>query len=178
MPEFPAIASKPTGRPRRHQSNRERVAEQRRRDKEKRLAMLNQLFAWQQNRQDAFEESCDLEKMANDRAKRSIDSITSFGTSAPEISDLFLSDFTDFQCAGTMYTGTNVSMPLCYVRWIGVEPFVQILRLLHRRQIGNKDRNYPISPALFDPDLVTSTVSGTRKQNLFCAQCMAGFREQ
>ena len=157
---IPEIVTNATGRPRKHQSNRERVAAQRRSAINKKIDLLNQLFALQQNRQDTLRENWDNGKVASRCAESSIDSISGFGTSAHDLFYPFVPTFINHQCSGTVYPDKFAARPLCYFRWFDEKTSIGILKSFHQREITAKECNYLISPAVFDPELSAGKCRG------------------
>jgi hypothetical protein len=150
------------GRPRKHQSNRERVAEQRRKAQEKRIQVLNDQIQLK-NCQDSLAARCG-ENGSRSRAKSVIESYTSFGTPPPTLSgrldSIFINDFHQ-PCCGTIYPDKFSSTPLAYMRWFDEDIFSFVLRELHRRKVESKERSWLMSPAIFDPNRVSGTARGT-----------------
>ena len=149
------------GRPRKHQSNRERVAEQRRKAQDKRIQVLNDQIQLK-NRQDPSAVRCDT-KGSRSRAK-SVITYTHFGTPPPTLSgrldSIFMNDFHQQPCCGTLYPDKFSSAPLAYMRWFDEETFIFVLRELHQRKVESKERSWLMSPAIFDPDRVKGTARG------------------
>ena len=124
------------GRPRKHQSNRERVAEQRRKAQDKRIQVLNDQIQLK-NRQDSSAVRCDTKGSRS--CAKSVITYTHFGTSPPTLSgrlnSIFMNDFHQQPCCGTLYPDKFSSTPLAYMRWFDEEIFVFVLRQLHQRQV-------------------------------------------
>jgi hypothetical protein len=123
------------GRPRRHDSNRERVARQRQEKRERKLKLLAEQFRL--NLPDMGEQE-DCVVGAGERggscAKNSIRLYTNFGTQ-PLTATLFSSVFSP--------------IPFAYVSG-EIDAFIDLLRRCHsRRRTGKQD--YLFSPAIFDP---------------------------
>jgi hypothetical protein len=154
------LESNKVGRPRKHMSNRHRVAHQRHKNKQKKIQILKDLLVFQ-NRQDSSMRRWGKEGPRY-RAKTSIDSITDFGTVPPprQNPELLVSDFIPEECCGTSYSHKTAPMPLCYFRWINDETFVEVLKTLHHRDLKTKEQNFLISPAVFDPTLAADTRRG------------------
>ena len=112
------------GRPRKHQSNRERVAEQRKKAQDKKIQVLNDQLQLK-NRQDPSAARCDA-KGSRSRAK-SVITYTHFGTPPPTLSgrldSIFMNDFHQQPCCGTLYPDKFSSAPLAYMRWFDEETF-------------------------------------------------------
>ena len=117
------------GRPRKHQSNRERMAEQRAKEKEKRLQILNEQIALSLGH-DNFGGGL--------RAEMGIRLITNIRTQPLPVQ-------------GTLYRGKYSGLPSAYVAAADVDFFVGFLRAFHSRRIATKDDLRLISPAIFDP---------------------------
>ena len=121
-----------SGRPRQHQSNKARVAEQRAKAKAEKLRIWNEqivLNLRQDHSKDWLQDGC---------AEKGITSITPFGTPV---------------CSGTLYPAKNSPVVIGYVQDQGdPEFFVAFLRAFYRRPRNSKDRYVVISPSVFDPN--------------------------
>jgi hypothetical protein len=163
------IQPKKPGRPRKHQSNRHRKAEQRRIAKENNLRILNDLILGE------FPPDASSISWENEEGMRcpekGIIPITNFRTRPPtekvpstqlpqKHPELFLQDFTHEECAGTLYAHKKANAPLCYLRWLNEEAFAACLAEAHDRIIPAKEQNPLISPSIFDPHLGTGTKRG------------------
>ena len=150
------------GRPRKHQSNRERVAEQRRKAQDKRIQVLNDQIQLK-TRQDPSAARCDAKGSRS--CAKSVITYTHFGTPPPTLSgrldSIFMNDFHQQPCCGTLYPDKFSSAPLAYMRWFDEETFIFVLRELHQRQIESKETSWLMSPAIFDPNRVKGTARGT-----------------
>jgi hypothetical protein len=134
--------SKRRGRPRKHQSNRERVAQQRQRAREQKLKVLGEQIRLNSpdtvGREDWGEEGGKpgVENGGTSRAEISIESsYTIFGTGPP---------------TATLFSSTSASIPSAYVS-CETDAFVGFLRRCHERRTNSKNENYLFSPAIFDP---------------------------
>jgi hypothetical protein len=149
--------SKMPGRPRRYWTNAERVAEQRKRAKEKRLRLMSNLFSLK-NCQDALMNGWGngTGNSPRCRAENTIEPYRVLSTPPQVIFErlktIFVSDFRDQPCAGTMYPDKYESTPSQYVRWWDADTFAGMLFGLHQRKVPNKESCYLLSPAVFDPD--------------------------
>jgi hypothetical protein len=135
--------SKKRGRPKRHQSNRERVAQQRQRAREQKLKVFAEQIRL--NSPDTLGQEDwgkggwrpGVENGGTSRAEISIESsYTIFGTGPP---------------TATIFSSTSSSIPLGYVSG-EIEAFIGFLRQCHERRTNSKAENYLFSPAIFDPD--------------------------
>jgi hypothetical protein len=149
------------GRPRKHQSNRERVAEQRRKAQDKRIQVLNDQLRLK-NRQDPSAGRCDANGSRS--CAKSVITYTHFGTPPPTLSgrsdSIFMTDFHQQPSCGTLYPDKFSSKPLAYMRWSDEESFIFVLRELHARKVESKERSWLMSPAIFDPNRVKGTARG------------------
>jgi hypothetical protein len=149
------------GRPRKHRSNRERVAEQRKKAQDKRIRVLNEQIQLK-TRQDPSAARCDANG-SRCRAK-SVIAYTNFGTPPPTLSgrldSIFMNDFHQQPCCGTLYPDKFSSAPLAYMRWFDEETFIFVLQELHQRKVESKEASWLMSPAIFDPNRVTGTARG------------------
>jgi hypothetical protein len=133
-----------TGRPRKHQSNRERVAEQRARGKEQRLKVLADLLSLTSPHDASEQMGCGYDGGAEPsrnrgelRAEKGIKAITHFGT---------------VLSSASFYRAVTSPTPLGYLEDHGdVDFFVDALKTFHHRQLASKEENYLITPAIFDP---------------------------
>ncbi len=137
------------GRPKKHNSNRERLAQQRDKASNRKLEILNAHFRL--NSQDTYEACCGDEG-GESRAEMGIRLYRGFGSLLPLSACLFKS--------------INSPTPLRYVSCETDEAFVQFLRNCHRNEWLSKGDNYLFSPAIFDPKLSTETKRGVA--NIVC----------
>jgi hypothetical protein len=140
------------GRPGKHQSNRERVAQQRQRAREQKLKVFAEQIRlnspdtvggedWGRNGGRPGPENG-----GTSRAEISIESsYTIFGTGP---------------LTATIFTSTSSSIPLGYVSG-EIEAFIDFLRKCHERQANSKDENFLFSPAIFDPHRSAGTNRGS-----------------
>jgi hypothetical protein len=147
--------SKRRGRPKRHQSNRERVAQQRQRARERKLKVLAEQIRLNSPDTVGGEDwgkggwRPGVENGGTSRAEISIESsYTIFGTGPP---------------TATIFSSTSSSIPLGYVSG-ETDAFVGFLRRCHEHRTNSKDENYLFSPAIFDPDRSAGT--NRRKANI------------
>ena len=139
------------GRPGKHQSNRERVAQQRQRAREQKLKVLAEQIRL--NSPDTIG-GVDwgkgggrpgVENGGTSRAEISIElSYTIFGTGPP---------------TATIFTSTSSSIPLGYVSG-EIDAFIGFLHKCHERRTNSKTENFLFSPAIFDPDRSPGTNRG------------------
>ena len=122
---------KKPGRPRKHRSNSEKAAAQRGRDREKRLALLNDLFLLG---------SQDADRLVSCREQLS-----------DETSNIITTCFVTQLTAGTIYCAKQSSWPEGYLRHLGEDHLERFLRECHRKFWQTKEDNYHISPSVFDP---------------------------
>jgi hypothetical protein len=118
-----------TGRPRKYQSNRDRMAEQRARDKEESLRILNEQIALSLGHGNFGAGLC---------AEMGIRLITNIRTQPLPVQ-------------GTLYRGKFTGWPSAYVAAADEECFVGFLRACHSKRVATKDDLRLISPAIFDP---------------------------
>jgi hypothetical protein len=137
------------------------VAEQRRKAQDKSIQVLNAQIQLK-TRQDSSAARCDT-KGSRSRAK-SVITYTHFGTPPPTLSgrldSIFMNDFHQQPCCGTLYPDKFASAPLAYMRLFDEETFIFVLRQLHQRQIESKETSWLMSPAIFDPNRVKGTARG------------------
>jgi hypothetical protein len=130
------------GRPRKYQSNKDRVAEQRAKAKAERVRVLNDLISSRLAQNPGKGEGCgpkgeEGKKRRESRAKKGIKLYTHLST------QLF---------CGSLYLAKNSPLPLGYLEDLGdIDLFVDVLKSLHGRKLGSKEENNLISPAVFDP---------------------------
>ena len=134
------------GRPRKHNSNPERLARQRQKARERKVQ------AWAEqirlNSQDTGG--------AEDCRKRGENG----GGARAEIGiRLFYTIFGSPPLAATIYSSISSSIPFAYVSG-EPEAFVGFLRRCHERRVNSKEDNYLFSPAIFDPKLAGGTNRG------------------
>jgi hypothetical protein len=131
------------GRPRKHQSNRERVAQQRQRAREQKLKVLAEQIRL--NSQDTV----GGEDWGGNGGRPGA---VNGGTSRAEIS--IESSYTIFgtgPLTATLFSSTSSSIPLGYVSG-ETEALIGFLHKCHERRTNSKDENFLFSPAIFDPD--------------------------
>ena len=145
-----------SGRPRRHQSNKARVAEQRAKARAEKLRVLNEQFSLSL----APDNSC-----PGLRAEKGITLITHFSTQP-------------LPCLGTLYPGKFSPWPSAYVAANDPDCFVEFLKNCHTKRVGNKEDLPLISPSIFDPCRPGApTKRGLRKYRLRPPP-LARFRER
>ena len=139
------------GRPRKHQSNRERVAQQRQRAREQKLKVLAEQIRLNSPDTVGGEDwgkegrGRGVENGGTSRAEISIESShTIFGTGPP---------------TATIFSSTSSSIPLGYVSG-ETDAFIDFLHKCHERQTNSKAENFLFSPAIFDPDRSAGTNRG------------------
>ena len=137
---------KKAGRPRTHATNRERVAKQRQKAKEKKLQLLADQF--QLRMQDTNERNWEKEED---------------GRSCAEISLKLYSDLGTQPLTATFYMCKYSPMPLAYAS-CDIDAFIEFLHVRHEHQAKSKDDNYLFSPAIFDPNKSTGKNRG--KENI------------
>jgi len=142
-------AEKKPGRPRKHRSNSEKAAAQRGRDREKRLALLNDLFLLGSQDADGVISCANREQLSD------------------ENSNIITTCFVTQVTAGTIYRAKQSSWPEGYLRYLGEDHLERFLRVCHRKSWQIKEDNYHISPSVFDPNKVAATFRATdsRPQN-------------
>jgi hypothetical protein len=148
---IPIISRKKTGRPGKYRSNRQRVAAQRQKRKQKKTQILFDQLLFLRNCQDPLVDGWCEGNGSRCRAESSIDSYSSLGTSPQHLSDLLVPDFHHQPCCGTLYPDKFASIPTGYLRWVDVDSLIQILSAFHQRKLSSKEQNFLFSPAVFDP---------------------------
>jgi hypothetical protein len=130
------------GRPRNHATNRERVAQQRHKAKEKKLQLLAGQFRLRV--QDTNERNWEKEENGRSCAENSISLYTNIGTQP---------------LTATFYSSKFSPIPLAYASG-EIPAFVEFLHVCHEHQPKSKDDLYLFSPAIFDPNRSTKTNRG------------------
>jgi hypothetical protein len=165
------IQPKRLGRPRKHRSDRHRKAEQRQVAKENNLRILTDLIlekippdassiSWENTEGESRPEK-GIIPITNFRTQLPTEKVPSTSTQLPpKHTELLSEDFSDGECAGTIYSGKNSPMPVCYLRWSNEEAFAACLAAAHDRNIPAKEQNPLISPSIFDPIVATGTKRG------------------
>jgi len=126
---------KKIGRPRKHQPDKDRKAEYRQRQKQK---LLNELLALQ-----TF--PYDLNQLEIEQTQ-------------PRIGDKkgirrrLYSYFVPDPLTISIYRDKYANVPAGYVHWEDVEDFIADLKSFNTRQLKNKESNFLISPAIFNPN--------------------------
>ena len=134
---LPEVEAKKPGRPRRHKSNRDRVAEWRRKDKEKRVEILAGLFRLRFGPNALAWECCNENTIIR-----------------------LYTDFVTQPCLGTLYSEKTSKISAAYVAGSNINSFVDFLRQWHLRRADFKEQIPLISPAVFDPSLSEETSRG------------------
>ena len=124
---------KKAGRSKRYASSAEKRRAARDRAREKRVSILQNQIAFQ-----------------NQHAKAS--------NTSPNVNleDILIkvtdpNDFQKMPLAGTLYENKRATSPLRYVKWTGEDDLLIFLSETFGRQLEAKDKNFLISPAVFDP---------------------------
>jgi hypothetical protein len=143
------VRPRKVGRPRKHHSNKDRLAEQRAKAKAEQLKILSDVLSLG-FRQDASRRDCcgeEGERKGQDlRAEKGIKPITNFGSQLS---------------SATLYPAKNSPFLTGYFEDHGdIEFYVGALKAFHGRQLAAKEHNYLISPAIFDPRRGTNTRRG------------------
>ena len=138
---------KKPGRPRKHATNRERVAAQRQKAKEKKLQLLADQFRLRV--QDTNEGNWDLENEE--------------GRSCAENTIRLYSEIGTQPLSATIFSNKYSSIPLVYVSG-EIDAFVEFLHVCHEHQAKSKDDLYLFSSAIFDPNRSTEKYRG--KENI------------
>jgi hypothetical protein len=133
---------KKPGRPRKHATNREKVAKQRQKAKEKKLQLLADQF--QLRMQDTNARNWKKEEDGWSRAENSIKLYTDLGTQP---------------LTATFYSSKFSPMPLAYVSG-DIDAFLEFLRICHEHEPKSKEDLYLFSPAIFDPNKTTEKNRG------------------
>ena len=120
------------GRPRKHATNRERVAAQRQKAKETKLQLLADQFrlrAQDTNKGNWKEEN------GRSCAENGIKLYTNIGTQP---------------LSATIFSNKYSPIPLAYASG-EIDAFIDFLHVCHEHQAKSKDDNYLFNPAIFDP---------------------------
>jgi Type III restriction enzyme, res subunit len=137
--------TKSRGRPKRHNSNRDKVAAHR---KLKRLKKLQDLL------KSPIFRPYPSGAVVGDRSK-------TCNERAIDISGIFVTGF-DKDAYGTLFASKNSQDQLCYLHTENLDDFVDFLKLFHENNsCSRKDANWLISPAVFDPNHPKAT--GTKR---------------
>jgi hypothetical protein len=136
------IKPKP-GRPRKHGSGKERVAEHRRRDREKQIEMLNGLLALRA-------------PDANGPGRCKEDERESCNENTIELITHSVTQLT----SGTLYPSKNSSYPFGYLNTGSEMDLIEFLRSYHQMVLPEKEKSLLFSPAVFDPKLVSGKRRG------------------
>ena len=137
---------KKPGRPRKHATNRERVAGQRQKAKEKKLQLLADQFRLRA--QDTNERNWGKEEDGWSCAENTIELYSGLGTQP---------------LTATFYSSKFSPIPLAYASG-DIDTFVEFLHVCHEHQAKSKKDNYLFSPAIFDPN--SSTEKSRGKENI------------
>jgi hypothetical protein len=137
---------KKPGRPRKHATNRERVATQRQKAKEKKLQLLADQFRLRA--QDTTERNWGKEEDGWSCAENTIELYSGLGTQP---------------LTATFYSSKFSPIPLAYVSG-DIPAFVEFLHVCHEHQSKSKEDLYLFSPAIFDPN--RSTEKNRGKDNI------------
>jgi hypothetical protein len=146
-------ASTCRGRPRKHNSNKERVAAQRQKARDEKVRLLAEQLGL--NAPDALEEDgCwGEEREKGSRAKKGIRILyTNFGTAPPPAG---------LPLIATIFSSTSSATPLGYASG-EFDDFLDTLRRCQQREIGSKEEVSLFSPAIFDPTKAKGTKRGTK----------------
>jgi hypothetical protein len=136
-------AKKP-GRPRKHATNRERVAAQRQKAKEEQIQLLvDQLRLRMQDTNEG-----NREEDVGSCAKNSIELYSDLGTQP---------------LTATFYSSIFSPIPFAYASG-DIDAFLEFLRTCHEHEPKSKEDNYLFSPAIFDPG--RSTEKNRGKENI------------
>ena len=138
---------KKPGRPRKHATNRERVAAQRQKAKDKKLQLLADQFRLRV--QDTNEGNWEKEEDGWSCAENTIKLYSDIGTQPLTATILLVNKYSP--------------IPLAYVSG-EIDAFVEFLHVCHEHQAKSKDDHYLFSPAIFDPNRSTEKSRG--KENI------------
>jgi hypothetical protein len=131
--DIPKLGRPKTGRPRKHQSDKERKAQYRQREKQK---LLNDLFQLKDGPYPIEGE------LGNGEAK-----------AWDEMGIRFYTSFVPEPLTMTVYRDVDSnSNPVGYVDFDNFEVFCSLLESLHDHSVENKEANFLMSPAIFDPN--------------------------
>ena len=134
--------SKKPGRPRKHATNRGRVAGQRQKAKEKKLQLLADQFRLRA--QDTTERNWGKEEDGWSCAENTIELYSGLGTQP---------------LTATFYSSIFSPIPLAYASG-NIDAFVEFLYVCHEHQAKSKEDLYLFSPAIFDPNRSTGKNRG------------------
>jgi hypothetical protein len=134
---------KKPGRPRKHASNRERVAQQRQKAKEKQLQLLADQLRLRV--QDTNERNWENKENGWSCAENTIELYSGLGTQP---------------LTATLYSSMFSPIPLAYASG-DINAFVDFLCICHEHQPKSKQNSYLFSPAIFDPNRSTEKSRGT-----------------
>ena len=137
---------KKPGRPKKHATNRERVAGQRQKAKEKKLQLLADQFRLRA--QDTNERNWGKEEDGWSCAENTIELYSGLGTQP---------------LTATFYSSKFSPIPLAYASG-EIPAFVEFLHVCHEHQSKSKEDLYLFSPAIFDPN--RSTEKNRGKDNI------------
>jgi hypothetical protein len=65
--------------------------------------------------------------------------------------EVFVDNYRNVDCCGTIYAHKQANEPLAYLKWQNEERYVAVLATAYMRKLRSKASNYLISPAIFDP---------------------------
>jgi hypothetical protein len=65
--------------------------------------------------------------------------------------EVFVDNYRNVDCCGTIYAHKQANEPLAYLKWENEERYVAVLATAYMRKLRSKASNYLISPAIFDP---------------------------
>lgn len=139
---------KPTGRPRKHNSDREKAAIQRQKAKERRIQILKEHLRL--NSQDMERSGCgDHKERGESRHETPIRLYSTFDTQLPP--DRLTCSF---------FESINSPTPLVLASCETDDDLVEMLRDVHDNCNPSKESNCLFSPAIFDPNLAKETKRG------------------
>jgi hypothetical protein len=146
------------GRPRKHHSNRERLAQQRQKAREHKLQVLAEQLRL--NSPDAIGEEDwrgNGRRSQGDNGARS--QTENGGTSRAENGIRLYTNFGSAPLTATLFSSISSSSPFGYVSGES-DAFIGFLHDCHGRRANSKDENFLFSPAIFDPDRSARTNRG------------------
>ena len=146
------------GRPGKHHSNQERLAQQRQKAREHKMQVWAEQLRL--NSPDAIGEE---DWRRNGRISRGSSGGTSQtengGTSRAENGIRLYTNFGSAPLTATLFSSTSSSSPFGYVSGES-DAFIGFLHDCHGRRASSKDENFLFSPAIFDPDRSAGTNRG------------------
>jgi len=129
--DIPKLERPKRGRPRKYQSDKERKTQNRQRQKQK---LLNELFQLKEGPYSLDEELLDKQGRVRD-----------------EMGIRLYTLFVPNPLTGTVYRDKYSNKPAGYFHCENIQAFSSMLKSLHSCSVKNKEANFLMSPAIFDP---------------------------